>query len=337
MIFCIGGRLSVSSSKFEMYLRHKGAGDVKKSVTRHVTHLVVPDPENLDRESSKVQAALKKNVTIVSEQWCRDLPAETPPPMLGFKVTLAKNYKDQNVDGWLCSEKLDGVRAVWDGKNRCFWSRSGNLINAPSEFVEQFPDVTLDGELYGGRGNFPQTSGIVRTKEPSYEQWQGLQFCVFDAPGMPNQPFEERQKYLSSLIQSQRHLHLCVQVQITKASIPQRLAEIVAEKGEGLMLRKPGSKYDFKRTSSLLKVKAMHDAEAVVIGYEDGTGKYRGLCGSLMCEYRGKMFKCGSGMSDEDRRNPPKIGTTITFGYFEMSESNIPRFPTFKRVFQGRV
>lgn len=337
MIFCIGGRLSVSSSKFEMYLRRKGAGDVKKSVTRNVTHLVVPDPENLDRDSSKVQAALKRNVTIVSEEWCRELPAETPAPMLGFKVTLAKNYKDQNVDGWWCSEKLDGVRAVWDGVNRCFWSRAGNLIHAPSEFVEEFPDVTLDGELYGGRGNFSRTSGIVRTKEPSYEQWQGLHFCVFDTPEMPKQPFETRQKYLSGLIQDQRHLHLCTQVCIQKTTIPQRLAEIISEGGEGLMLRKPGSKYEFKRTSSLLKVKEMHDAEAVVIGYESGTGKYRGLCGSLMCEYRGKMFKCGSGLSDANRRNPPKIGQKITFGYFEMSESNIPRFPTFKRVFQGRV
>ena len=154
---------------------------------------------------------------------------------------------------------------------------------------------------------------------------------------MPTQSFEERQKYLSTLIQSQKHLHVCVQVPVKKASIPQRLSEIVAEGGEGLMLRKPGSKYEFKRTSSLLKVKEMHDAEAVVIGFEDGRGKYRGLCGSLMCEYRGKMFKCGSGMSDEDRRNPPKIGTKITFGYFEMTESNVPRFPTFKRAFQGRV
>lgn len=337
MIFCISGQLSVSSAKFAMYLRHKGATDVKNRVTCTVTHLVVPDPANLDDQSSKVQAALAKNVTIVSEQWCRDLPAVAPKAMLSFNVTLAKNYKDQNVEDWWCSEKLDGVRAIWDGAHRCFWSRSGNLLHAPSDFVAQFPDVTLDGELYGGRGNFSETSGIVRTKEPSYEQWQGLHFCVFDAPDMHQQSFEERQAYLSDLIQVQKHLRLCVQVQVTKASIPQRLMKIVGEGGEGLMLRKPGSKYEHKRTSSLLKVKQMHDAEAVVIGYEDGRGKYLGLCGSLMCEYRGKMFKCGSGLSDEERKNPPKIGSKITFGYFEMSEAYVPRFPTFKRVFQGRV
>ncbi len=332
MVFCLAGRLSVSSSKFEMYLRHKGAADVKKNVTRSVTHLVVPEPNDLNYESSKVQSALKQDVKFVSEKWCRELPSVSPKAMLGFKVTLAKNYKNHNVDDWWCSEKLDGVRAIWDGKHRCFWSRSGNLIHAPLEFVKQFPNVTLDGELYGGRGNFSETSGIVRTKEPCYEQWRQLQFCVFDAPDIHNQTFEERLNYLSRLIQDQRHLHLCVQIRIKTASIPQRLADIVSEGGEGLMLRKPGCKYEFKRTSSLLKVKEMQDTEAIVIGYESGTGKYSNLCGSLVCDYKGTTFKCGSGLSDANRRNPPKIGTKITFGYFEMSESNVPRFPTFKRI-----
>jgi DNA ligase-1 len=95
--------------------------------------------------------------------------------------------------------------------------------------------------------------------------------------------------------------------------------------------------YESKRSSTLLKVKQMHDDECVVIGYEDGRGKYVGMCGSLVCEYRGKMFKVGSGLTDADRKNPPRMGQLITFGYFEITKNGVPRHPTFKRIFKGRA
>ena len=51
--------------------------------------------------------------------------------------------------GWWMSEKLDGVRAYWDGKT--FYSRLGNEFIAPSWFIKNFPShMTLDGELFGG-------------------------------------------------------------------------------------------------------------------------------------------------------------------------------------------
>ena len=31
-------------------------------------------------------------------------------------LILAQEYKNQNIQGWAMSEKLDGVRAYWDGK-----------------------------------------------------------------------------------------------------------------------------------------------------------------------------------------------------------------------------
>jgi len=248
---------------------------------------------------------------------------------------LAKNYKSHNVHNWWVSEKLDGVRAIWDGQT--FWSRSGNRIHAPAEFCAEFPrDVVLDGELFGGRGNFSQTSGLVRRLDAAYESWQGLEYHVFDAPCVEG-VFEQRQQTLATIINGQKHLYLCEQVRLNAEELPARLEAVTNARGEGLMLRKPGSKYDCKRTSSLLKVKPMHDAECVVIGYEDGTGKYRNMCGALMCEYRGKMFKVGSGLTDADRRSPPKIGCKITFGFFEITTAGVPRHPTFKRVFEGRV
>ena len=330
-IFYVSGRLSKTKAKYATILRQKGAKDVKKRLTKSVTHILVAELSECDPTS------FSADIKIVDESWLSTIPIDNTStvPRLQFDVTLANKYNDQAVNGWYCSEKLDGVRAVWDGSR--FWSRSGNPINVPSEFVCDFPPVTLDGEIFGGRGNFDTTSGIVRRKKGTYEQWCKLEFRVFDCPDKGQLSFEERHRYLQGLIGSQKHLELCDQTPITKAEIPEKLAAVIAEGGEGLMLRKPASLYEYKRTSSLLKVKQMHDAEAVVIGYETGTGKYHDMCGSLVCEYRGKMFKCGSGLTDKQRADPPKIGSKITFGYFEIGSSGVPRFPTFKRMFKGRV
>lgn len=333
-ILCLDGKLGQSKTNFAYELRKQGAADIKKTVTRSTTHLVVPDGA-LNDASKKVQKAKELGVTIVTESWCRsrfrEEPVATIPRMpIGPSVMLAKNYKAQNVHNWWVSEKLDGVRAIWDGQS--LWSRSGNRIHAPEDFCAEFPkDVVLDGELFGGRGNFNQTSGLVRRIDAGYEAWQGLSYHVFDAP-LVEGPFEQRMSTLSTIVKGQRHLFMCAQSPLKVGELDTRLEAVTSAGGEGLMLRKPGSKYQCKRTSVLLKVKPMHDAECVVIGYESGTGKYRGMCGALMCEYRGKMFKVGSGLTDADRRSPPSIGCKITFGYFEITPAGVPRHPTFKRV-----
>jgi DNA ligase 1 len=82
------------------------------------------------------------------------------PPLL-----LAHTASD-DVDPlpYLISEKLDGVRAHWDGTMLRF--RSGNRVNAPAWFIAKLPQQSLDGELWLGRGRFEQLSGLVRTEQP---------------------------------------------------------------------------------------------------------------------------------------------------------------------------
>src|SRR5580658_9321513 len=65
----------------------------------------------------------------------------------GAPVLLAERWDNvTDLTGWLMSEKLDGVRAYWDGKQ--FLSRQGNLYRAPDWFIEGLPSVPLDGELW---------------------------------------------------------------------------------------------------------------------------------------------------------------------------------------------
>ena len=46
----------------------------------------------------------------------------------------------------------------------------------------------------------------------------------------------------------------------------------------------------------------------------------------------GVKFKIGSGFSDRDRANPPKIGSIITYKYQNLTAKGVPRFPVFLRV-----
>jgi DNA ligase-1 len=96
------------------------------------------------------------------------------------------------------------------------------------------------------------------------------------------------------------------------------------------MLRQPGSKYVASRSSTLLKVKTFHDAEAVVIGHQAGAGRHKGRMGALLVRLpNGTDFAIGTGFSDRERENPPTIGATVTFRYQELSDAGVPRFPSW--------
>jgi len=112
--------------------------------------------------------------------------------------------------------------------------------------------------------------------------------------------------------------------------LKEELAKVEALGGEGLMLRKPGSKYEAGRSFTLLKVKTFHDAEAKVIDHVAGMGKHKGRLGDLLVELEdGTRFNVGTGFSDKEREDPPEVGTIITFRYQELSDGGVPRFPSY--------
>lgn len=68
------------------------------------------------------------------------------------------------VNDYLVSEKLDGVRAYWNGTNLV--SRKGNMFHSPEWFTASFPSQELDGELWISRGTFEKVVSTVRKKIP---------------------------------------------------------------------------------------------------------------------------------------------------------------------------
>ena len=109
-------------------------------------------------------------------------PKETNGEVSAPPVLLAETWDGvTDPTGWRLSEKLDGVRAYWDGTQ--FLSRLGNLFHAPAWFVAGLPDVPLDGELWLGRKKFQRTVSIVRRQDMS-DLWKEISFVVFDAPSL---------------------------------------------------------------------------------------------------------------------------------------------------------
>ena len=267
---------------------------------------------------------MKKQVTKTSPKAKREI-----------SVLLAETWRE-GIDptGYFMSEKLDGVRAYWDAKKQKLFTRDGNELKAPEWFTKGFPSFDLDGELFGGRGNFQQTVGIVKRYEED-EGWKIIYYVIFDAPTI-NGDFIARNNHLIQWYDKKMspRIVLLAQTQCkNRTHLDKTLEDICAVGGEGVMLRMPTSAYERKRSSTLLKVKRVKDAEAKVIGYTKGTGKYVGMVGALEMEMpNGKHFKIGSGLTDDDRARPPPIGAIVSYGYQELSNEGNPRFPRFLRV-----
>jgi DNA ligase-1 len=249
-------------------------------------------------------------------------------------LQLALPWKDgRHPDGFWVSEKFDGVRATWDGDRLRF--RSGRDIVAPANWIKALPSQPLDGELWLGRGQFEALSGLARRGQADPSLWQQVQYQVFDQPGTPG-TFAERNARLHSLLKAQAVPWLRAVDQTPVANeraLRQRLAAVLAQGGEGLMLHRADAPWQPGRSGALFKFKSHQDAEAQVLAHLPGKGKYVGMTGALRVRTpEGVEFALGSGLSDAQRKDPPPLGAWVTYRYRDVTEDGIPRFATFVRV-----
>lgn len=255
-------------------------------------------------------------------------PVEAPDILLAKVLDATANPADY----WI-SEKYDGVRAIWDGRELRF--RSGRVVPAPAWFVEGLPEQAVDGELWLGRGRFDELSAMVRKSDPVDADWRQIKYMIFELPGAPG-TFTERVVAMNRLVAASRlpNLQAVPQFRIgDRKSLRLRLAEIVAAGGEGLMLHRAEAPYHGGRSDDLLKFKPFEDAEARVIGHEPGKGRFAGLTGALRMEMPdGRRFRIGSGLTDAVRRNPPPVGSLVTYRYQSLTPKGLPRFPRYWRI-----
>lgn len=244
-------------------------------------------------------------------------------------LQLAKIYSDEvNVTNWYISEKLDGVRAYWDGEKLI--SRGGYNFNPPKFFIKNFPNFALDGELWTKRGDFENITSITK----SGKGWEKLTYNIFEVPKAEGN-FSKRLFKIKNYLKDNPTKYIKVIPQITcksKKHLKETFEELIKNGAEGVMVKNPFVSFEEGRSDNLLKLKPYFDDEAKVIGYREGKGKYKGLLGSLLVEYKNKKFFIGSGFSDKERKSPPKIGDIITFKYSGFTKRGLPKFPVFLRV-----
>ena len=251
----------------------------------------------------------------------------------GPAATLAMVYRD-DIDpaAYWVSEKLDGVRALWDGRVLRF--RSGQLIAAPQWFLDGLPRAALDGELWIGRRSFEQLSGVVRKQQPVDDEWRQVRYMVFEMPEAPGSFTERITRIRAATAGGPPWLDAVEQFRVADAAaLRRRFERVVAAGGEGLMLHRADARWVAGRSDVLLKLTPWLDAEARVVAHRPGKGRLQGMLGALEVETPdGRRFRIGSGFSDAQRRTPPAIGTTVTYRYRELTAKGLPRFPRYLRV-----
>ena len=281
-----------------------------------------------------------------------------------IKILNKKNmfkYKQPPI-GWYASEKYDGVRAIWTGKELIARPlKKDGVLKAkvfsyvPDWFINMLPkDVSFDGEIWMGRGNFNIISGISNMKIGKHNKekidsiWKKIKYMVFDIPSIDD-IYDKRYNFLQytiNKINSKYSEGGYSNIMLSNHTIIEsnnKLIELyktyTTNGAEGIIIREPSSLYESKRSELLLKMKIHEDAEAKVIGYNLGKGRLKNMLGSLKCEFKNKkIFNIGTGLNDITREEFNKlgsiyyipIGSIVNFAYMEISKDGIPRHPVFR-------
>ncbi|APW40710.1 DNA ligase [Rhodoferax koreense] len=235
-------------------------------------------------------------------------------------------------DYWV-SEKYDGVRGYWDGRQ--LRTRGGEHVAAPGWFTADWPAVPMDGELWAGHGAFAQAVSTVRQQIPADATWRRMAFMVFDLPAHGG-TFDERLTALDKLVMRMNRpwVRAVAQTRVAShAALMALMRKTVGAGGEGLVLHRGASLYRGTRSDDLVKLKPFDDAEARVVAHLPGKGRYEGAMGALLVETpQGQRFRLGTGFSAAQRRDPPAIGSWITYRFRDVNPSGVPRFASFLRT-----
>lgn len=267
------------------------------------------------------------------------LPAEadavvSPASPQAPALMLAKNWQpDLDPAAYLVSEKLDGVRALWDGQVLRF--KSGRPIAAPAWFTAALPTTPLDGELWLARHSFDRLSATVRRSVPVDAEWRALRYMIFDLPQEAG-VFAERSSRMASVVGGAAvpWLQVVAQSRVAdRTALQNHLLKIVEQGGEGLVLHRADAVWQAGRSDALRKLKTMPDDDARVIAQVPGKGRHAGRMGALLLEMpNGQRFALGTGFTDAQRDSPPPVGAVVTYRYRDRTATGLPKFASFMRV-----
>ena len=301
-----------------------------------------------------------------------------------FDVQLAESYAKQKPGSLknkeVCiTEKLDGFRIVYNPVQEKFFTRKGQEYEGLEHLIPELndlcvaisednlvhgEDVVIDGELVhepveglNSQELYALTSSAARKKGRHRDKLK-LQFHVFDfvplnefMSGLTTLRYKARRSIMDvafvalSDLKHVKPVTVFYMGKFDEEILLTHLKQVEALGGEGLMINLMEGTYECKRTKKLLKVKTFKDADVLVTGIVEGTGKNLGKLGAVEVKFlhNGKEMTCevGSGFTDDERlvywEHPETIiGKVIEVKYFEVTQNEKDktkyslRFPTFQ-------
>ena len=279
-----------------------------------------------------------------------------------YKPMLAYPVSDKPIDyskPVFIQPKLDGVRCLiqYDAGNVVAYSRTGkewknidHILFNLVPFFQKHPNVILDGELYNHdlKDDFEKIISLVRKTKPTdedrIESSKMVQFHCYDVLDFDGDvtiaDFETRMAFIYNKVPQSSCIEHVPTIKVHEIEEVEANHEDFLELGyEGSILRK-NEPYECKRSWTLMKVKDFSDAEATIIGYEEGQGKREGHLGKFIMEDdNGIQFGCPPGkgytydmMKDMLENIHDYIGERATFTYFERTKAGSYRHPLFKCI-----
>lgn len=296
---------------------------------------------------------LKCNISAktVNKIWCDLIPQ--------FNVQLAESYFNQKEDflndkEFIISQKLDGNRLVGIKNNDKveFYTRQGKLMEGLEDLEKEFESIpngiVLDGELLLRNYNnlpsdelFRETMKVARKKGIKKD----LEFHIFDCVtldgfmnGIDRTSCKERKLKISELIKDKEWLIEVPSLYIGKdtSMITKLLDEAISRNEEGVIVNIADAPYECKRSKGILKVKKMQSYDLRVVGFEEGSGSFKGTLGCVLVDLRGEnIVGVGSGWTIEDRKeiweNKSKyMGKVLEVQFFEETTDSKTKLPSLR-------
>jgi DNA ligase-1 len=160
----------------------------------------------------------------------------------------------EDLTGWWMSEKMDGIRAYWNGEKLI--SKQARQIFSPEWFISELPKgIKLDGELWMGRETLDKLMTVMNSKDE--EMWKKVKYVVFDMV-VSNIDYETRIEELKKLKLPSHTVLIDIKRALGNNHLMEYLNEIVSDGGEGIVVTKPQSFYVPERTRTRMKVKVKH-------------------------------------------------------------------------------
>ena len=320
--------------------------DWTQAVAKNVGHSNETSPE--EQANSECRSEYEKKLKTKYHESRLDVDvAKYYKPMLAHDYTKRFTAKGKSVDFPVISQpKLDGVRCILNKDGA--WSRTGKPILTVPHIIEAFaplfrshPTMVIDGELYNHdlRDDFDKLISLIRKTKPSdadlAESAEKVQYHVYDIPSVDDGTWRRADVAGQVILAVANSMAVAVATNVvnTQEELDELYAGYMEDGYEGQMIRMVDSKYEQKRSTSLLKRKEFLDDEFEIVAIEEGLGNWSGKAKRVVCKLadgrtfgaglKGNMAYATQLLAEADEY----VGKQVTVRYQNLTPDGVPRFP----------